>query len=159
MIIEFLETLVKLAACGTSGICIFTVFWCGRMIRKLPVGVSRDRHTTIRFFMVMCLAIGIISAGTTISAAYWDYKRISRLKSENTELVHQTEQQETNLVTLKSDNSELIRKTKEQDKQFATLKSNVSVFSRDIKQHVAKLATIQPNSPEYIKRKSNGRAG
>ena len=61
---SLLETLVKLASLGASGICIFAIFWIGWLISRTPSGADPERHRTMRQFMAMCVAIAII-AGVT----------------------------------------------------------------------------------------------
>ncbi len=57
-----LETLVKLAALGAAGVCIFAIFWIGWLILHLPEGATPERHKTLRAFMVTTVFIAIISA-------------------------------------------------------------------------------------------------
>lgn len=39
-----LDTLVKLASLGASGVCIFAIFWIGWLILRLPAGKDPERH-------------------------------------------------------------------------------------------------------------------
>jgi hypothetical protein len=59
-----LDTLVKLASLGASGISIFAIFWIGWLISRTPSDAGAERHRTMRLFMAMCLAIAIV-AGVT----------------------------------------------------------------------------------------------
>ena len=89
-----LDTLVKLAALGTSGICIFGIFWIGYLILKPPREPDPERHRTLRFFMATCIAIAIVSAAATIFGTWYEKKEIANamaivLKSkEGYELQH-----------------------------------------------------------------------
>ena len=56
-----LDTLVKLAALGTSGVCIFAIFWIGWLILHLPEGATPERHKTLRMFMIITVIIAVIS--------------------------------------------------------------------------------------------------
>lgn len=66
---ELLDTLIKLASLGTSGICIFAIFWIGWLIMNPPQQSDPDRHKTLRFYMVTCIVIALISAGAGIANA------------------------------------------------------------------------------------------
>ena len=72
-----LDTLVKLAALGTSGICIFGIFWIGYLILNPPKEPDAQRHRTLRFFMMTCIAIAIISAAASIFGVWHDKKQIA----------------------------------------------------------------------------------
>lgn len=61
-----LDTLVKLAGLGTSGISIFVVFWIGWLIWKPVTKRSAQQERTLREFMIVCVIIAIISAGTAM---------------------------------------------------------------------------------------------
>jgi hypothetical protein len=73
-----LDTLVKLAALGTSGICIFGIFWIGYLILNPPEKPDPQRYDTLRFFMMTCIAIAIISAVASIFGAWNDKKQIAK---------------------------------------------------------------------------------
>jgi hypothetical protein len=72
-----LNTLVKLAALGTSGICIFGIFWTGYLILNPPKKPDPERPRTLRFFMATCIAIAIISAFATIFSTWYERKQIA----------------------------------------------------------------------------------
>jgi hypothetical protein len=59
-----LETLVKLASLGTSGICIFAIFWIGWLLSRPATSQDAERQRTLRFFMIVCVVISLVSAGT-----------------------------------------------------------------------------------------------
>lgn len=108
---DFLQTLVRLASAGTSGICILAVFWCGFLLFRLPNDASRDRHRSLRYFMLMCLGIAVLSAATTFGAGYWDFKKVQALKSENTQLaVNLDRSQQTNSTLASTLNHEIHQK-------------------------------------------------
>lgn len=78
-----LETLVKLAAAGTGGVCVLAIFWAGFMLMRMPADARREGHRSLRFFMSMCFGIALVSATTTVAAGYWDSKKIETLQSAN----------------------------------------------------------------------------
>jgi hypothetical protein len=51
----FLDTLVKLASLGTSGICIFAIFWCGWLLKQPKVN-----QKNMLVFMGFCVVIALI---------------------------------------------------------------------------------------------------
>ncbi len=59
-----LDTLVRLASLGASGVCIFSIFWAGWLTMRLPAQADPERHKTLRFFMVICVLIASVSAGS-----------------------------------------------------------------------------------------------
>lgn len=92
-----LDTLVKLASVGASGICIFAIFWIGWLILHPPQSPDPERHRTLRFFMGTCVVIAIISAASGIANAIINADKISSLEETNTTLsakVHNLEKQQ-----------------------------------------------------------------
>lgn len=77
-----LDTLVKLASLGTSGICIFAIFWIGWLILNPPSTPDKERHKTLRFFMIICAVIAVISAVTGITNAKFNADKISELEKQ-----------------------------------------------------------------------------
>jgi len=75
-----LETLVKLAALGTSGICIFAIFWAGRLIEKTS---DTGKLKTVRFFIGAAVAIALVSAASGVLNALINAGTIKRLEAEN----------------------------------------------------------------------------
>ena len=72
------ETLVRLAALGTSGVCVLIVFWCGHTIKNLPPDTARPKYRLISWYLLLCLFIAVISALTGVAlAAYLDEERQS----------------------------------------------------------------------------------
>ena|ERR1700722_12040507 len=71
---KILDVLVKLAALGTSGICIFGIFWVGYIISKES---DPQKYEILKFYMILCFAIAIISAATNIYAMRNDKKQVA----------------------------------------------------------------------------------
>jgi len=74
---------VKLAAIGTSGICIFAIFWGGWLIHKTTDVAKLE---TIRFFINRAVIIAIISALSGVLNAVINAGTISELQVQNTAL-------------------------------------------------------------------------
>ncbi len=56
-----LDTLVKLAAIGTSGLCLLFVFWCGNLVRSLPDSASEGKISLVKHYMTVCLIMAVIT--------------------------------------------------------------------------------------------------
>jgi formate hydrogenlyase subunit 3/multisubunit Na+/H+ antiporter MnhD subunit len=84
--IGVLDSLVKLASLGASGICIFAIFWIGWLISRLPEKSDPQRHKTLRLFMGTCVLIAIIAAATGIANAMFNAEAIGKLETEKTAL-------------------------------------------------------------------------
>lgn len=69
--------LVKLASAGTSGICIFAIYWTGFLILKSGKKLEREHHRTLRFFMASCIAIAVISATAAVAASWYDKRQLA----------------------------------------------------------------------------------
>jgi hypothetical protein len=48
---ELLNTLVKLATLGASGISIFAIFWIGWLLYRKAGSGNLEEHKTLRYFM------------------------------------------------------------------------------------------------------------
>ena len=79
---QLMDTLVKLASLGTSGVCIFAIFWIGWLISRPEVSRSAERQRTLRSFMVFCIAILVVSAG---GGVWSDKRQVASLKKQLTE--------------------------------------------------------------------------
>ncbi len=82
----FLDGLVKLASLGASGICIFSIFWIGWLISRLPEKSDPQRHKTLRLFMGTCIIIAIIAAATGIANAMFNADAIAAVEADKTRL-------------------------------------------------------------------------
>lgn len=123
---QFLETLVKLASAGTSGISIFVVFWCGYMVWKLPEDASPERHATLRFFMKIAFGITILSAITSASAAYWDFRTNQALRMENKHLANRVAISEESKESLVEINSQLVTQNSKLEKNLEQIEAKSS---------------------------------
>ena len=90
-----LDTLVKLASLGASGVCIFAIFWIGWLILRLPAEATPERHQTLRMFMIFVVIIALISGVTGLVNAKFTADEISDLKIRNKTLNSQFEQYKT----------------------------------------------------------------
>lgn len=76
-----LDTLVKLASLGASGVCIFAIFWIGWIIYRLPSDAGSERYKSLRMFMLTTLGIAVISGVTGVTNAAWNQGEIAKLES------------------------------------------------------------------------------
>lgn len=72
----FLDTLVKLANLGTSGICVLAIAWAGFQFRSIPNDAPRIRYEALRSFFRLCILIAVISAVTGILSAYFNHQQV-----------------------------------------------------------------------------------
>jgi hypothetical protein len=73
-----LDTLVKLASLGTSGICIFGIFWIGYLILNPPKKSDPQRPGVLKFFMASCIAIALIAAAGNVFSAWYEKKQLAQ---------------------------------------------------------------------------------
>ena len=73
---EFLDTLVKLANLGTSGICVLAIAWGGFQFQKIPNDAPPIRYETLKSFFNLCILIAVISAATGLLSAYFNRQQI-----------------------------------------------------------------------------------
>jgi len=59
---ELLDSAVKLAALGTSGVCVAGMVWTGALMARLPAEGERNRHSALRNYMLLCFGVAIVSA-------------------------------------------------------------------------------------------------
>jgi len=85
---NLLDTLFKLASLGTSGICIFAIFWIGWLLWKSPSRRSAQRELSMRIFMYVCIAIAVISL---VTAIFSNSREINDLQNQNTRLQNDLE--------------------------------------------------------------------
>lgn len=83
----FLDTLVKLASLGASGICIFAIFWIGWLLRKPQEHADVQHHKSLRYYMGTSVIIAIISASSGIANAMINAGINAELRGENDEII------------------------------------------------------------------------
>jgi hypothetical protein len=81
-----LETLVKLASAGTSGVCILAIFWSGYSLQHIPPGAPIERYRSLRHFMTVALAVAIVSASAASINAFFNYRQNVALQRRNESL-------------------------------------------------------------------------
>ena len=77
-----LDTLVRLASLGASGVCIFAIFWIGWLLMRLPAGQDPERHKSLRYYMGTCIVIALISGGTGVANAMFNAQKVESLERE-----------------------------------------------------------------------------
>jgi formate hydrogenlyase subunit 3/multisubunit Na+/H+ antiporter MnhD subunit len=139
-----LDSLVKLASIGASGICIFAIFWIGWLILQLPPNADPERHKTLRMFMVICVVIAVISAGTGILSAMFNRDMIVRLEREKQAVEVNEKTLQTQVTEYKE---QAIKTRKAADALKAVLKSKEAAnlenpSNKEIKTHIDLLKTF-----------------
>jgi len=105
---ETLETLVKLAAAGTSGICIVCIVVSGIVILKTPENASAAKFQTIRFFIMSSVLIAVVSAASTFAASSLDAKARTSLKLDNQKLTTSLDRARNDVVQTKKLSTEAL---------------------------------------------------
>jgi formate hydrogenlyase subunit 3/multisubunit Na+/H+ antiporter MnhD subunit len=77
-----LDTAVKLAAAGMSGVCIFMALWSGYMISRLSDNASREKYRTVRQFMWICVVLALIAGSSGVANAYFNRDKIELARDE-----------------------------------------------------------------------------
>ena len=77
----FLDTLVKLANLGTSGICVLAIAWGGFQLQKIPNNAPPIHYETLKSFFKLCVLIATISAVTGLLSAYFNHQQIATERS------------------------------------------------------------------------------
>jgi formate hydrogenlyase subunit 3/multisubunit Na+/H+ antiporter MnhD subunit len=77
-----LDTLIKLAALGTSGVCILAIFWAGWTIQK-TTRAGEQAQKTVRTFMLAAVGIAVISAASGALNAYFNAQAVNACQEEN----------------------------------------------------------------------------
>ena len=99
------ETLVRLAALGTSGVCVLIVFWAGRTITKLSPDTPKPVFQLLRHYLLLCAFIAVVSALSGIALARYN-------------------EQQTR---------ELLKVTDESERAFKALQSQADALSQQLK--------------------------
>jgi uncharacterized coiled-coil protein SlyX len=84
---ELLDTAVKLAALGTSGVCVAALVWTGLLMARLPPDAERNRHGALRNYMLLCFAVAVVSAVSGFFSP--TAERIRELEATNREQAKQ----------------------------------------------------------------------
>ena len=74
---RILETIVELAALGTSGICACAIAACGFAVWKLRRNASEHLHKTLRHYMSICAVIALISGTSGVLNAWFNARKIN----------------------------------------------------------------------------------
>lgn len=107
-----LDTLVKLASLGASGVCVLAVFWVGWLISKLSDTASREKHRTVRLYMAMTLCIAVIAFASGIANAWFNATVISKVEQEKTQAETRTVELDKELNDYKSKTETMIANLK-----------------------------------------------
>lgn len=84
-----LDILVRLANLGTSGICIFGIFWTGRLIKVSSNSENEFYHLSLHKYMNMVIFVAIISLVSGVANSYIKQIEISKLEQQNIVLLQE----------------------------------------------------------------------
>ncbi len=104
--IGVLDTLVKLASLGTSGVCIFAIFWIGWLLLKSDPAKNIERQRTLRFYMIACVAIAVIQVAAAFVTGRTDARQLDALKEQINSYESQYIQYRVKGIVVKDDNSD-----------------------------------------------------
>lgn len=107
-----LDTLVRLASIGASGVCIFAVFWIGFILRKPHENATSQWHKSMRFYMVTCVLCAVIAGGTGVANAMFNQQEIKKVNAWNFELSENLKAKSTELFELQK-NVSVVAQTRE----------------------------------------------
>jgi hypothetical protein len=133
---SFLQDLIKLASLGTSGICIFVVFWVGYLIQKTNFEKEPYKRDTLRSYMWMCFAIAVVTALSGGANAYFNARTIADTKAKNEELTTTVQKKDTELTT--------------QQERMASLVKHLDIVLKD-KRVQAESTSASPTVKQSIK--------
>jgi hypothetical protein len=98
---DAIDGLVRLAAIGTSGICVLAVAVIGWMLSKTK-GASDQWHKTVRLFMGMCLFSAVITGATGIANAIFNSDKTQIAVQLKTEIYKELDNTSAELISLQS---------------------------------------------------------
>lgn len=78
----FLDTLVRLAAIGAAGVCIFVVFLIGWILHSPRKDATPDWHRSLRFYMLTCVACATVSGMSGAANAWFKAQTIAKQSTE-----------------------------------------------------------------------------
>ncbi|MBN1899838.1 hypothetical protein JW926_00765 [Candidatus Sumerlaeota bacterium] len=122
---QVLDSLVKIASAGTSGVCVFAIFYSGNYLIKSGSKISTQQVKAFKFYMLMCIGIAVISAGSGIANAYYKYKEIETLKSKNATLYQKVEASQNQITTLKDEKEGLNKSLSKAREDFTLMKRDL----------------------------------
>jgi formate hydrogenlyase subunit 3/multisubunit Na+/H+ antiporter MnhD subunit len=138
-----LDALVKLASLGTSGICIFAIFWIGWLIQGSSKSENPHYHSTLKSYMKTVVLIAIISSISGIGNALIKQEKIESLSAKNahTEMLLSKEKQEKEILLVRNIESKKTLKLIIQSKQAYALRNPDDELKTHIDQLKSSLGT------------------
>ena len=143
---EMLDTLVRLASAGTSGVCVLAIFWSGVCLQRLPRDAADGRYRSFRLFMAMCVLIALISAGAATANAYFNYKQNRVLTNTNTTLEQSNKSLTGNLKQVKGQ----LADSKEEGAQLRTQVAALEVVKRRYVELQGTYKALKVPPPQFI---------
>lgn len=144
-----LETLVKLAAAGTSGVCVVCVVAAGWVTLKLPDSAPPLRYSALKTFMRTTLAIAVVSATTTGIAGYWDYKTKAALRDDKERLTAENQEQAGIIDKSQKVFIALSKKLEGAEYQVANLTKEATILKEQKFASEAELASLQKDLQSF----------
>ena len=141
-----LETLMKLASAGTSGVCILAIFWSGYSLQRMPPGAPVERHRSLRHFMTVALAVAIVSASAASVNAYFNYHQNLELKGQNKHLAEAKNTLEGEFTTLAAWAEDLEISKNQVVENFAKTKADYTALKQE---HEAVLRGLEIQPPPW----------
>jgi cell division protein FtsB len=137
---QILDSLVKIASAGTSGVCVFAIFYSGNYLIKAGSKITSQQVKIFKFYMLMCIGIAIISAGSGIANAYYKYKEIETLKTQN--------------ASLNQENANLDKKVQDSKTQIVSLEKEKDVLNKSVSKTREELTLVKTNLEKAIAEKA-----
>lgn len=98
---DFFDMVVKLAASGAFGICIFAILWTGWLMKGTKEEAI-NTHRSLRNFMIMCVIIAIIAAITGVINSFHNARQIEELSSQLNTIRSERNEKNAELIKIKS---------------------------------------------------------
>lgn len=139
-----LDTLVRLAAFGATGVCILIVFWIGFIIKKPNKEAGSEWHKTVRLYMATCLGVAVIAGTTGVANAMFNMDKVNDAEDTNRGLHDALEKRMKELSEI-----QIALRTLESTNTFPTPRGNWTSEQRQALQTIqrfeAQELTIQPS--------------
>lgn len=155
------DLLVRLASLGASGVCIFAIFWTGWLITRIPPQADPERHRTVRFFMVTCVFIALVSAGSGIMNAMYNQEQVAQEKGEKKQVQASLDSTKQQLLATKATSAKAMQyvlNSVDQVKREQLIKKAPAEVKSNIRLHLdpalisrLKPAPIQPKPADKDK--------
>lgn len=130
-----LDDLVKLASLGTSGICIFGIFWTGFLLKGGKDSENGLYHQTLHKYMNMVIAIAVITGVSGVANAYIKQSDINRLEAKSAELTDERNKLKKENQAIIAANAKVIKSIEKilANQQGATIRNTAPALKLQLK--------------------------